>query len=231
MDEEKKQNDSQDEGLEKDKQPSMDQGDVVPGSSPDVTEDKSAEDKEGEGDVSSELSPEELEAISKGLEVLGEEGGESIPEIPDLESSGSDAAQLSIDELIASVKSSSPFDLTSEGQDAAASSQPQAQPVSFPEIDASGSKHAAGGKLDKKMDLLMDIPVKITVVLGRTRKTIGEILAVEPGVVIELDKQVGEPMEITINDRPVFKGEVVVIEENFGVRITEIVEKHDKLGK
>jgi len=112
MDEEKKQNDSQDEGLEKDKQPSMDQGDVVPGSSPDVTEDKSAEDKEGEGDVSSELSPEELEAISKGLEVLGEEGGESIPEIPDLESSGSDAAQLSIDELIASVKSSSPFDLS-----------------------------------------------------------------------------------------------------------------------
>jgi len=231
MDEEKKQNDSQDDGLEKDKQPSMDKVDVAPESSSDVTEDKSAEDKEGEGDVSSELTPEELEAISKGLEVLDEEGGDSIPEIPDLESSGGDTNQLSIDELIASVKSSSSLDFTSEGQNATVSSQPQAQPASFPEIDTSGSKPASGEKLDKKMDLLMDIPVKITVVLGRTRKTIGEILAVEPGAVIELDRQVGEPMEITINDRPVFKGEVVVIEENFGVRITEIVEKHDKLGK
>jgi len=185
---------------------------------------ESEETKEQEG--APDLSVEELEAISKGLEGLDEDSAPA--DIPDLESmSQQEDAQLSIDELIASVKATSNFDFT-PGEQTSAKEQPKAQPASFPDIGQAPQGFGISAVADEKIDLLMDIPVKITVVLGRTKKTIGEILSVEPGSVIELDRQVGEPVEITVNDRPIFRGEVVVIEENFGVRITEIVERQAK---
>ena len=72
------------------------------------------------------------------------------------------------------------------------------------------------------IDLVGDIPVELTVELGRTTKTIGEILEYGPGTVIELDKLVGEPLNIYANGKFIAKGEVVVIDDNFGVRITDI---------
>lgn len=74
-----------------------------------------------------------------------------------------------------------------------------------------------------KIDLVADIPVRVTVELGRTRKNIGDILNMTPGSVIELDKMAGEPVDVLVNSKLIAKGEVVVIDENFGVRITEIV--------
>ena len=74
-----------------------------------------------------------------------------------------------------------------------------------------------------RIDLVADIPVRVTVELGRTRKNISDILNMTPGSVIELDKMAGEPVDILVNGKLVAKGEVVVIDENFGVRITEIV--------
>ncbi|MFA7620647.1 MAG: flagellar motor switch phosphatase FliY [Aminobacteriaceae bacterium] len=78
---------------------------------------------------------------------------------------------------------------------------------------------AFGGKID----LVADIPVRVTVELGRTRKNIADILSMTPGSVIELDKMAGEPVDVLVNSKLIAKGEVVVIDENFGVRITEIV--------
>ena len=69
----------------------------------------------------------------------------------------------------------------------------------------------------------MDVPLQVTVELGRTRKLIRDILELAPGSVIELDKLAGEPVDILVNGKLIAKGEVVVIDDNFGVRITKIV--------
>jgi len=77
----------------------------------------------------------------------------------------------------------------------------------------------------ENIDLIMDVPLEVSVVLGRTRKTIKEILEFAPGTIIELDKLAGEPIDVMVNQKLVAKGEVVVIEESFGIRITEIIKE------
>ena len=74
-----------------------------------------------------------------------------------------------------------------------------------------------------KIDLIADIPVRVTVELGKTRKNISEILGITTGSVIELDKMAGEPVDVLVNGKLIAKGEVVVIDENFGVRITDVI--------
>ncbi len=81
-----------------------------------------------------------------------------------------------------------------------------------------------GGAFQKEnIDLIMDVPLEVTVELGRTSKSIQDILDFAPGTIIELNKIAGEPIDVLVNGKYVAKGEVVVIEESFGVRITEIV--------
>jgi flagellar motor switch protein FliN/FliY len=77
--------------------------------------------------------------------------------------------------------------------------------------------------LSGNIGLLMDVPLQVTVELGRTKKLIREILDIGPGSVVELDRLAGEPIDVYVNTKLIAKGEVVVIDENFGVRITEIV--------
>lgn len=77
--------------------------------------------------------------------------------------------------------------------------------------------------VDSNIGLIMDVPLQVTVELGRTRKLIRDILELSPGSVIELDKLAGEPVDILANGKLIAKGEVVVIDDNFGVRITDIV--------
>ena len=74
----------------------------------------------------------------------------------------------------------------------------------------------------ENIDLIMDVPLEVTVELGRTKKSIAEILDFSPGTIIELDKIAGEPIDVLVNGKFVAKGEVVVIEESFGIRVTEI---------
>lgn len=81
---------------------------------------------------------------------------------------------------------------------------------------------------NESIDLVSDIPVEITVELGRTIKRIGEILEYGPGTVVELDKLVGEPLNIYANGKYIAKGEVVVIDDNFGIRITDIDNSYGK---
>lgn len=75
----------------------------------------------------------------------------------------------------------------------------------------------------ENIDLIMDVPLDVTVELGRTSKSIKEILEFAPGTIIELDKIAGEPIDVLVNGKLVAKGEVVVIEESFGVRVTDII--------
>ena len=75
----------------------------------------------------------------------------------------------------------------------------------------------------ENIDLIMDVPLEVTVELGRSNKSIKEILDFAPGTIIELDKLAGEPVDVLVNGKFVAKGEVVVIEENFGIRLVEIL--------
>ncbi len=75
----------------------------------------------------------------------------------------------------------------------------------------------------ENIDLIMDVPLEVTVELGRTNKSIKEILEFSPGTIIELNKLAGEPIDVLVNGKFVAKGEVVVIEESFGIRVTEII--------
>ena len=77
----------------------------------------------------------------------------------------------------------------------------------------------------ENIELIMDVPLEVTVELGRTHKSIKEILDFAPGTILELDKMAGEPIDVLVNGKMVAKGEVVVIEESFGIRVTEIIKE------
>lgn len=81
----------------------------------------------------------------------------------------------------------------------------------------------------ENMNVLLDVPLEVSVELGRTQKRIREILEYGPGSVIELDRLVGEPIDILVNGKFIAKGEVVVIDENFGVRITDIINPENRI--
>lgn len=81
----------------------------------------------------------------------------------------------------------------------------------------------------KNISLIMDVPLQVTVELGRTQKLIKDILEFGPGSIIELDKLAGEPVDILVNGKAIAKGEVVVIDESFGVRITDIIHPSKRL--
>lgn len=83
----------------------------------------------------------------------------------------------------------------------------------------------------ESIDLIKDIPLEVTVELGRTKKLIRDILEFGPGTILELDKLAGEPVDILVNGKYIAKGEVVVIDESFGVRITDIISASKRLTK
>ena len=82
----------------------------------------------------------------------------------------------------------------------------------------------------RNLNMLLDIPLQLSVELGRTKRSVKEILDLASGSIIELDKLAGEPVDILVNNRLIAKGEVVVIDENFGVRITDILSQSDRLN-
>jgi flagellar motor switch protein FliN/FliY len=106
------------------------------------------------------------------------------------------------------------------------SDQPNAdvKPAEFPDLaDAAKNTPAA-----PNLDLVRDIHVTLTVELGRTEMVINDILALTPGKVIELDRLAGEPLDILVNGTLLAKGEVVVVDENFGIRLTAIIDPAER---
>jgi flagellar motor switch protein FliN/FliY len=105
--------------------------------------------------------------------------------------------------------------------------QPNIQPAIFSNFDQQQPQVTE----TKNLDMLLDIPLHVTVELGSTKKSVKEILELSAGSIIELDKLAGEPVDILVNNRLVAQGEVVVIDENFGVRVTDIISQSDRLKK
>lgn len=95
----------------------------------------------------------------------------------------------------------------------------------FQQLDNADPKHRP-----KNLDLIMDVPLELSVMLGQSKKTIRDILSLGTGSVVELDKMTEEPLSIYVNGKMIAEGEVVVINENFGIRITNILSKENRLN-
>jgi flagellar motor switch protein FliN/FliY len=105
-------------------------------------------------------------------------------------------------------------------------SSPNVHSVQLPNLQASQASQE-----QSNIGLLMDVYMEMTVELGRTKKLIRDILGIGEGTIIELDKLAGEPVDILVNHKLIAKGEVVVIDENFGVRVTEIVSPLERMSE
>ncbi len=99
-----------------------------------------------------------------------------------------------------------------------------AQPVQFQEFN-----YEDLAQQKENIDIIMDVPLEVTVEMGRTYKRIEEILEFTPGTVIELDKLAGDPIDVLVNGKFVAKGEVVVVDENYGIRITDIINEKNRI--
>ena len=102
---------------------------------------------------------------------------------------------------------------------------PNVQSVQYPNLMGTGAAGEQGN-----IGLIMDVFMEMTVELGRAKKQIKDILGMGEGTIIELDKLAGEPVDILVNHKPIAKGEVVVIDENFGVRVTEILAQNERVS-
>ena len=102
---------------------------------------------------------------------------------------------------------------------------PNVQALQYPSLQGANVPGEQGN-----ISLIMDVFMEMTVELGRTKKQIKEILGMGEGTIIELDKLAGEPVDILVNHKPIAKGEVVVIDENFGVRVTEILSPLERVS-
>ncbi len=107
---------------------------------------------------------------------------------------------------------------------------PTANPAVFEQLTPSGARAATRNDID----LVLDIPVQLTVELGRTRIPIRNLLQLAQGSVVELDGLAGEPMDVLVNGCLIAQGEVVVVNEKFGIRLTDVItpsERMKRLGK
>ncbi len=137
--------------------------------------------------------------------------------------------QERVDGLGASLESSNRYQL-----DSSANSYPDPKtvvqmPLKRPEFVDFSEEMQISGTSPRNLSLLLDVPLHVTVELGRAKKAIRDILELTPGAILELDKLAGEPVDILVNNKRIAIGEVVVIDENFGVRVTDIISPTDRL--
>jgi flagellar motor switch protein FliN len=130
-------------------------------------------------------------------------------------------SQEAIDAMLAAAAAGS-------APEAAAPEAPEAPTaVLVDEIDPAGEQLQPAGpaaeNLDADLGRLHAVPVELAVEIGRTRMTIGDTLGLGPGSIITLNRMAGEPVDLLVNGRPIARGEVVVIDEEFGLRVTEVV--------
>jgi len=108
--------------------------------------------------------------------------------------------------------------------------EPKAKPVDVRPVSFQPLEERPAKDERSNIDIILDVPLQVSVELGRTRKLIKEILALGSGSVIELDRMAGEPVDILVNGKIIAKGEVVVIDDSFGVRITDIISPDKRIS-
>jgi flagellar motor switch protein FliN/FliY len=103
---------------------------------------------------------------------------------------------------------------------------PSSQPMTFKELSP-----ARGTEPPQELDFILDLPLEVSVEIGRTKMLIKDLLKLTQGSIIELDRIAGEPVDIYVNGKLMAKGEVVVVNDRFGVRVTEIISAQDRVKK
>ena len=147
--------------------------------------------------------------------------GGNFPPMGGMQNMGSGQQQMGYPQQMMGMGQGMPYQSPVMGM-----SQPNVQPVQFANLGMSQHSSESGN-----IGLIMDVYMELTVELGRTKKLIKDILGIGEGTIIELDKLAGEPVDILVNHKLIAKGEVVVIDENFGVRVTEIVSPMERMAE
>jgi flagellar motor switch protein FliN/FliY len=147
--------------------------------------------------------------------------GGNFPPMGGMQNMGSGQQQMGYPQQMMGMGQGMPYQSPVMGM-----SQPNVQPVQFANLGMSQHSQESGN-----IGLIMDVYMELTVELGRTKKLIKDILGIGEGTIIELDKLAGEPVDILVNHKLIAKGEVVVIDENFGVRVTEIVSPMERMAE
>ncbi|AXS79182.1 flagellar motor switch protein FliN [Dechloromonas sp. HYN0024] len=138
-------------------------------------------------------------------------------DIENIETPAEDTGQISEDDWAAAMAEQAPSDI-------AATAQPA-------DIFPSFSAPVGQGGIMNELDMILDIPVQITVELGRTKITIKNLLQLAHGSVVELDAMAGEPMDVLVNGTLIAQGEVVVVNDKFGIRLTDIITPSERMRK
>lgn len=160
---------------------------------------------EGEGD---DMERAMAEAMAEAGQTIEKDMPGDTPAPP------SDAEQATVDEVNEAVA------------ETAAEPEPAAEPATLSTLAPQQTNAPLGN-----LDFILDVPLQITVNLGETRMLIKELLQLGQGSVVELEKMAGEPMDVLIGDKLIARGEVVVVNEKFGVRLTDIVSTADRIEK
>jgi len=172
-------------------------------------------DKSGEADLdsgSSEmLSQEEIDAA---IEQGGQDDADSDQNADGEESMSQEEIDAAINDAVGGLN----------GDDLTATDQPAVKEADFQQLSSSNKDEG-----QRNIDLLMDVELPVSIELGKTKMDISDILALGPGSVVELEKLVGEPVDLLVNNKCVARGEVVVVEENFGLRITSLISPEERI--
>lgn len=118
-------------------------------------------------------------------------------------------------------------DAVDDAFSAAQEARPAANPAVFQQFDGSGTRPSTRNDID----LILDIPVQLTVELGRTKLPIRNLLQLAQGSVVELDGLAGEPMDVLVNGCLIAQGEVVVVNEKFGIRLTDVITPSERMKR
>ncbi len=227
MPDEKKPDDSLDEDLKPEDQSSVD----------DVASEQSG--GSAVDDVSSEAVSESAKvendssvAVDEGLAGESVDGDKQQPDDSDKVINADDASEDDAEAAMMKMleeEAESASDSSLSGDDfpdlSGIKMEPTANPAEFQQLAPTPGSEGA----NKNIDMLLDVKMPISIELGRTEMPISELLTLGPGSVVELNKLAGEPVDLLVNDKIIARGEVVVVDENFGVRITLLMSPEERL--
>lgn len=180
------------------------------------------------------LNQDEIDALLADISLDGPSGGGAAP-APQAQAAPAEDPLAGLDmDMGASAPAPAPAD---DGMDAlfsggspAPAPEPAPEPVAHHPSTAGTQFHAADVP-QGNIEVLLDVPLEVVVELGRTEMQIKDVLNLAQGSVVELDRMAGEPINILVNGKLVARGEVVVIDENFGIRITNIISPMERLSQ
>ncbi len=164
---------------------------------------------------------------------VGGVGAIGGPKVSDEEAEAAMMAQMGLDPaaMSAGSGSSAPAPAAAGVSAGAAVQQPATAAFAMPNLGGGGVGSVGGSKLPDGIELLGDVNLHVKIELGRTRMLVEDVLRLGEGSVVELDKLAGDPVDIYVNDRPVARGEVLVLNDNFCVRINEIIQDPGEGGR